>query len=293
MLKTLALLISLLAIPGWAYASGAFSINDRSRSIIGSRQTYVVKDDETLIDLAAEYDVGYNAIVEANKGVDPWVPDKGQEVALPTEWLLPDIMDDGVLINLAEMRLYYFFKTPMGGSFVQTFPIGIGVEGFVTPTGTYRITAKIKDPAWHVPDHIRKDNPERPAVVPPGPDNPLGTHWLQLSISGYGIHGTNKPLGIGRRVSSGCIRLYPEDIITIFRFVGVGTKVRIVDDPVKVGRYRGRIYIEVHANGLDERRLRTLAIKKLGEKNLLGDVDKTHLLSAIKSQAGLPTVISR
>jgi L,D-transpeptidase ErfK/SrfK len=298
----MAAIIVMAAIPSPAYASGAFSLNDPSRSLIGAGQTYFVKNDETLMDVAVEYDVGYNAIAEANRDIDPWVPDKGQEVALPTQWLLPDVMDEGILINLAEMRLYHFFKTHTGDRFVETFPIGIGVEGFKTPTGTYHITAKIKDPVWRVPQHVRDENPERPALVPPGPDNPLGTHWLQLSISGYGIHGTIKPLGVGRRVSSGCIRLYPEDIITLFRFVGVGTKVMIVDEPVKVGKYKGKVYIEIHSNGFDEDKLHSdgfdedklkkLAIKKLGEKNLLGDIDTELLTSAVKSQSGLPTVIS-
>jgi L,D-transpeptidase ErfK/SrfK len=146
---------------------------------------------------------------------------------------------------------------------------------------------------WRVPENIREENPELPAFVPPGDENPLGKYWLQLSVNGYGIHGTNRPYGIGREVSHGCIRLYPEDIEMLATFVEPGIPVKIINEPVKAGRYNNKVYIEVHRSGEEDRELMNHAVKKLSRKRLLKDIDTPLLIHAVKSATGLPAVISK
>jgi L,D-transpeptidase ErfK/SrfK len=286
------ILLLLLYVTSNIYASGAFPLNDPASILIGANKTYTIKDKETLVELAREYDIGYQEIVAANKDIDPWVPENGTEIIVPTRWILPDILDEGIIINLAEMRLYYFFSVNKN-RYVKTYPIGIGRQGFNTPTGSFKITAKIKNPVWHVPGTIREEDPELPAFVPPGPDNPLGKYWLQLSINGYGIHGTNRPYGIGRRVSHGCIRLYPEDIEVLFKLLQRGTTVKIVDDPVKAGMYDNKIYIEVHPSDIDKSKLLLLAVKNLSRKHLIKYIETRYLIREINKATGLPAVISK
>jgi len=290
MRKIILIIILLVLITPDIYASGAFPINDPSMTIIGFNDTYTIKDKETLLELARDYDVGYNEINAANGGVDPWLPKKGTKIVIPTRWLLPDILDNGIVINLAEMRLYYFFSA-MGSKYVKTFPIGIGANGFDTPIGTYKITAKVKDPIWRIPRSIKAEYPDLPDYVPPGPDNPLGKYWIELS-DGYGIHGTNRPLGIGRRVSHGCIRLYPEDIKVLFTLARWGAQVKIVNEPVKTGVYNDNVYVEIHRSGKNDKELLQIAIDKLSRKPLKDKVNMRSLLQEIKSASGLPAVIS-
>lgn len=290
MYKFILTLIFLLCFTPVVYASGAFPVDGLSTTIIGFNGTYTIKDKETLIELARDFGVGYNEISAANSGIDPWVPEKGTEIIIPTRWLLPDIVDNGIVINIAEMRLYYFFSA-MGNRYVKTFPIGIGTEGADTPIGSYSITAKVKDPVWRIPKSIRAEYPDMPDFVPPGPDNPLGRYWLQLS-DGYGIHGTNRPLGIGRKVSHGCIRMYPEDIEVLFRFVERGEKVKIVNEPVKTGIYNGRVYVEIHRSHWSDEELLQIAMEKLSRKPLIDKINMPSLLQEIKSASGLPAVIS-
>jgi len=242
--------------------------------------------------MAREYDVGYNEIAEANKGIDPWVPGKNAKVILPTSWLLPEILEKGIIINLAELRLYYFF-TIQKSRYVKTYPLGIGRQGFNTPTGTFKISFKTKDPVWKTPEASRLANPELPLYMPPGPENPLGRFWLQLSIDTYGIHGTNRPYGIGRSVSQGCIRLYPEDIKDLFGYVKPGTVVKIINEPVKVGKHKESVFIEIHRTDQSESEIIKLAIKKLNRKRLLKDVETVLLIKSIKNATGLPALISK
>jgi L,D-transpeptidase ErfK/SrfK len=209
----------ILVLTSDIYASGAFPLYDDSTILIGSNTTYTIKNKETLIELARKYDVGYNEIVDANSHTDPWIPENNTGILIPTSWSVK------------------------GLKYVSTYPIGIGVQGFNTPTGKFRITKKIKSPVWYIPDIIREEDPELPAFVPAGPDNPLGGYWLQLSVDGYGIHGTNRPYGIGRKISHGCIRLYPEDIETLYKFIKPETAVRIINEPVKAGMYGNKVYI--------------------------------------------------
>lgn len=274
------------------YASGVFPLDSINRTVIGINQTHVIKGKETLIEIARRYDIGFNEIIAANSDIDPWIPGENTRILIPTSWIIPEIMDEGILVNLAEMRLYHFF-TINQKRYVRTYPVGIGRQGFNTPLGTFRIITKVKDPVWHVPESIRREHPELPPSIPPGPDNPLGGYWLQLSVDGYGLHSTNMPYGIGRRVSHGCIRLYPEDMEVLFRSIKKGTPVRIVDEPVKIGLYRDDIYIEVHPSDRSRSELIRLAVEKLSRKGLLGRVNTRSLFHALKRATGLPTIISR
>jgi L,D-transpeptidase ErfK/SrfK len=211
---------------------------------------------------------------------------------IPGQWLIPDGLEDGIVINLAELRLYYTFMMN-GKKHVHTYAIGTGRKGWGTPTGTFKVTMKVKDPIWKVPASIRAEKPELPLYVHPGPDNPLGGYWMQLSAKGYGIHGTNRPYGIGRRVSHGCLRLYPEDIEELYKIVKPGTRVKIIYESVKTGVYKDRVYIEVHCPDEELPELLKNANETLGRKDLLNKVDTDLFIKAVISANGLPAVISK
>ncbi|TVR99112.1 MAG: L,D-transpeptidase [Rhodospirillales bacterium] len=214
-----------------------------ANDVIGEMRVITAKHEDTLLELAREHGLGFVEMVAANPGVDPWVPGAGKRLRLPKLHVLPDAPRRGVVVNLAELRLYYF---PPGGGRVQTFPMGIGRDDFITPKGATTVVRKQKHPTWYPTANTRRDRPELPAVVPPGPDNPLGDYALYLGWPAYLIHGTNMPYGVGRRVSRGCIRMYPEDIEYLFGRVPVGTPVMVVSQPVKLGRRDGELYMQVH-----------------------------------------------
>jgi L,D-transpeptidase ErfK/SrfK len=231
--------------------SDRFLLPPEDVDIVGNVQVTTARREDTLSDIARRYDLGYEEIVAANPGVDPWLPGQDTRVILPTQFILPAQERQGLVLNLASMRLFYFPQAEPGQpAEVITHPIGIGREGWRTPTGRTRITQKLEKPAWTVPasvrrEHVRLGDP-LPAVVPPGPDNPLGEFAMRLSRPQYLIHGTNKPWGVGIRVSHGCVRLYPEDIATLFPQVPVGTPVRIINEPYVAGRRDGLLYLEAH-----------------------------------------------
>lgn len=235
------LLLVLLPFPGRSL--DRFVIRNQ-QSVFGEILYYTLSGNETLLDVARHYDLGYNQIVLANPGVDPWLPPAGRQILIPKMFVLPRQPHTGILVNLPEMRLYYF-RTEAGQPVVYTAPIGIGTEGRLTTEGVYLVYRKKEHPYWHVPESIRKEDPTLPEVVPPGPDNPLGDYALYLSRGAYAIHGTNKPWGIGRRVSHGCIRLYPEDIAALFPLVPVGTPVRVLYQPYKLGVRGKEVYLQV------------------------------------------------
>ena len=216
-----------------------FTINPMD-DVVGSVQVVRARDEDTLSDIARRFDVGYEEIVSANPGVDPWLPKAGTEIVIPTEFVLPDAKRQGIVINLAAMRLFYFPKMKPGEpQKVITHPIGIGRVGWRTPEGNTRIVSKTAAPAWTPTQAIRKehatDGDPLPKVVPPGLDNPMGTHVLRLGWPEYAIHGTDKPPSIGLRGTHGCLRLYPEDIVGIYDAVPVGTPVTVVNQPFLVG----------------------------------------------------------
>ncbi len=276
-------------------ATGPAPVYPGDEELIGFAQTHHVAADESLIEIARDYDLGFNAIAEANPTLDPFVPGPGATVAVPTAWVLPRAAAAGtVVVNLSEMRLYYFSQARKdGGNWVVTFPIGVGSEGTETPLGHFQVVARERNPVWRVPASIRKEKPELPAQVPPGPDNPLGTHALHLSGPFILIHGTDKPYGVGRRASHGCLRLYPEDIPQLYRLVHVGTEVTIVREPVKVALYNGRVYVEVHADEDFHADTTSLARRLLAERALMERVDVVKLETAVQHPTGTPVDITR
>jgi L,D-transpeptidase ErfK/SrfK len=285
------LLVHLIILSRNAPAFAEMYSYSKNTTVIGTMKTYTVKEGESLIEIARKFDLGYNSIESANPHLDPFVPGTGVKVRIPALWILPDTTPyDGIVINLAEMRLYYFMKK---GETVMTFPIGIGREGFDTPPGTFKIVQKTVNPSWHVPKSIKLEKPELPDVVPPGPDNPLGTHALRLSSGFVLIHGTNRPWGVGRRVSHGCIRLYPEDIPKLFSLVSTGTKVMIVQQPVKAGVRDKRVYIEVHKEEGIQRNSFNNAVQLLVKKGLLKMVSTEKLYKAVREKSGMPEDITQ
>jgi len=243
--------------PSWAWTteptrSDRFLLPPAGTDVVGIVQIAIAGHEDTLPDLARRYDLGYEEIVAANPGMDPWLPGAGNRVVLPTQFVLPDAPREGLVLNLASMRLFYY-PVPAKGEppVVITHPIGIGREGWQTPEGSLRITEKTEKPAWTVPASVRKEHADMgdplPPVVPPGPDNPLGDFAMRLSLPSYLIHGTNQPYGVGIRISHGCVRLYPEDIARLFPTVPVGTRVTIVNQPYMAGWRNGQLYLEAHA----------------------------------------------
>ncbi len=276
------------SIPADTYSYG------KDRTVIGSVETYVVQENESLIEIAREFDLGYNEITDANPGVDPFVPGSGRSIVLPRFWILPNLESrSGIVINIPEMRLYYFFNKGKE-RVVKTYPIGIGDQGFDTPEGTFKVIQKIVNPVWHVPPSIQKERPWLPKEIPPGPENPLGSHALRLSLGDVLIHGTNRPFAVGRRVTHGCIRLYPEDIPKLYTIVPTGLPVTIVRQPVKVGVRDEKIYIEVHKDdNQEEVNYLNEAVRILTKKRLLNAVSTEKLYEAVEEKKGMPVEISQ
>ncbi|MGD0961456.1 MAG: L,D-transpeptidase family protein [Methylomonas sp.] len=238
-----------------AQSVAALTLNAPDRpddSLIGNpphQVKYVpAKQEDTLIDIAVNFKLGQDEIVLANQSVDRWLPGGGTQVRIPTSFILPDAPRNGMIINLPEMRIYYF---PADASKVLTFAIGIGREDdWRTPLGRTQIAGKTENPSWTPPPSIRAehlaDGDELKPFYPPGPDNPLGLYAFRLRLPGYMIHSTNVVNGVGMRVSHGCIRMYPDDIEQFFPIVKVGVSVNIVNQPIKVGWYHDTLYMEVY-----------------------------------------------
>ena len=214
--------------------AAVFELPDEHTQVVGHNIVVYTTAKDTLLDIARQFDLGYGDIVNANPDIDPWVPGDNQAVIVPTRFILPAVPRQGIVINIPEMRLYYYPAKQAGQpQQVVTHPIGIGREGRDTPLGKLSIIQKRENPSWTPPESVRKehaaDGDILPAVVPPGPDNPLGTRAMRLSNPSYLIHGTHRPYGVGLRVSSGCIRLYPEDIESLFSKVPLSTPVNIIN----------------------------------------------------------------
>ncbi len=234
-------------------AAEQFPLPVEGSDVIGEVVSAETGAHDTLLDLARRHGLGYEEITNANPGVDAWLPGAGTVVVVPKRRLLPRAPRAGIVINLPEHRLYWYPPAAPGEqAVVWTFPVSIGKMDWNTPLGATRIVAKVKDPTWRPPKSVREEHARRgdilPAVVPAGPDNPLGRFALRLGIPGgaYLIHGTNRPAGVGMQVTHGCMRLYPEDIETLFRLVAVNTPVTIVNQPYKWGWHDGELLIEVH-----------------------------------------------
>jgi len=236
------------------------------------------------LDIVRNFGLGYNELSLLYPKMDPWIPEPGQNLLIPTQWVLPSTKFHGLVINLPEMRLYHFL--PKIGM-VSTYPVGIGDIGWETPVSEGRVTHRQVDPTWVIPKPLRAKYGI--TSVPPGPNNPLGKYWLGLSQEGYGIHGTNFPWGVGRLVSHGCIRLYPEHIVLLFEKVSVNTPVEIVYEPVKIGFRDQNIFMEVHPdiyNRIPDLQAQTLS--RLHELDILSHVSFSLVKNALEKQSGLP-----
>ena len=273
-------------------------------TMIGTLKTYTTVHEDTLLDVARKYDLGFVELVAANPGLDPWMPGEGVTLLIPTAHLLPVSPKQGIVVNLTEMRMYYY-RNP--GQPPETHPVGIGSEGNNTPVRSTTITHKMANPVWYPPASIRKEKPELPAMVPAGPDNPMGLFALYLGFPGgnWRIHGTNEPFAVGRRVTHGCMRLYPEDIEDLFHKVSPGTEVTIIDEPVKTAWVDGELYLEVHptkhqADELEDTHQMTvevatealpMAVKAAGDA--VARLDEPTVLRAARERRGYPIRITQ
>ena len=242
--------LALVAIPICVQAE-VYDLPPEGNDVVGALTIVTARADDTLLDIARRHGLGYEDIVRANPDVDTWLPGEGTAVTLPTRYVLPHGPRNGVVLNLAEYRLYYY-PTPEEGqpAVVMTYPISIGRMDWETPLGRTTIISKVKDPAWYPPASIRAehaaDGDPLPRIVPAGPQNPLGKYAMRLGLPGYLIHGTNSPAGVGMRVTHGCIRMFPEDIDYLFGRVDISTAVRIINEPVKMGWNGDELVVEVH-----------------------------------------------
>lgn len=273
------------------------------RVAIGELKSYVTGEEDTFADIARYFDLGYVELRAANPGIDPWATLPGEKLVIPSFKLLPRAPQDGIVVNLGEMRMYYFLEP---GKPPLTFPLGIGREGLETPTGSTSIVKKVVGPVWFPTKRMREEKPWLPVSIGAGNQNPLGTHAMYLGWPTFLIHGSNKPWGIGRRVSSGCMRMYPEDIITMFGLTPIGTHVTIVNQPVKVGWLEDGLYLEANPTLTQSNQIEidgTHAIKPLtpGMKKTIieaagadaGNIDWTAVDKIVRERKGIPMLIAK
>lgn len=228
-----------------------FLLPSNDDSVIGQVETVNARFEETLLDIARQHNLGFEAIQLANPDIDPWLPGEGTTIVLPKQFILPSGPKQGIVINIPEMRLYYYQQDQnLSSPMVTTYPISIGREGWTTPLGLTQVVKKQANMSWYPPVSIREEYAAAgkilPEKVPPGPDNPLGNYALRLTLPEYLIHGTNRPFSIGMRVTHGCIRLYPENIKALYEQVTLGTPVRIINQPYKAGWRAQQLYLEAH-----------------------------------------------
>jgi len=299
-LKFLALLAG-----GAACANAAqYPLANAEALMFGDIETITAHGEDTLPDLARRYGLGYEEILRANPGVDTWLPGEGTTIVIPGQRLLPPGPREGIVVNLPEHRLYYFPK-PKKGEIPQviTYPVSIGKMDWATPLGKTRVLNKRKNPTWTPPESVRKEHADRgdplPPVVKAGPQNPLGAYAMRLDIQpgAYLIHGTNNPIAVGMAITHGCIRMYPEDIEGLYPLVPVNTPVWLVNEPVKVARVGGQVWLEVHppvdAEGqradVDLENFYALANAALAETTTA--IHWEFVLSTLKEASGLPQMI--
>ncbi len=309
---TALVLTSVLAAPSLAAAGdtqpdAASAVPDRTPRVptlaiegdlAGKLEFFTTRYEDTFADIGSRVAMGYLELVKANPGIDPWLPGDGTSIVLPRRYIVPDARREGIVINLAEYRLYYF--TDQG---VQVYPVGVGTEDNPSPLTDAKVTMPLESPAWYPPASIRAEYERTgdflPKVIPPGPENPLGTHALLLSEKGYLIHGTNKKFGVGMAVSHGCFRMYNEDISRFVYQVPKGTPVQVVREPVKVGMSRGEVWLEVHRpaenySHNDRETLWRLVFDKVQEFRLMHpgvEVQRRAIEAAVDRADGIPAMI--
>lgn len=297
-------IFALLAGGATAASAAQYPLTNAEALMFGDVETITAHGEDTLPDLARRYGLGYEEILRANPGVDTWLPGEGTTIVIPGQRLLPPSIREGIVVNLPEHRLYYFPKPKKGETpQVVTFPVSIGKMDWNTPLGKTRIVEKRKNPTWTPPESVRKEHAERgdplPLVVKSGPDNPLGLYAMRLGITpgAYLIHGTNNPIAVGMAITHGCIRMYPEDIEALFPLVPMNTPVWLVNEPVKVARVGGQVWLEVHppvdAEGqraeVDLEKFYALANSALGETPTAIHWD--FVLTTLKDASGLPAMV--
>ena len=286
------------AIP--AYSIPTPTKGSSTDTVIGQVRNYRIRKGDTLLDVARYFDLGWNEIIDANPYIDPWVPPAGSTILLPTEWVLPCCSYDGVVVNIPEMRLFFFrrSKEDPRTTVVHTFPVGLGRDDWRTPTGKFKIRGKTLNPQWNIPESIRKEHiadrgDARTFIAGGDPENPLGRHRIELTLPMYGIHGTNIPWGVGMQVSHGCVRLYPEDIERLFPLVPVGVPGEFTYQPVKAGLRDGAVFLEAHTDiyGHAPAPYRE-AEAALARAGLADRSDEQGLLRALQDPAGMPVRIT-
>jgi L,D-transpeptidase ErfK/SrfK len=278
------------------------------QDVVGALQIVKIRKDETLSDIGRRFNVGLGEMTRANPNVDPWIPKPGTPVVVPTQYILPEAPHRGIVVNVAEMRIFYFPPHKRGEpQVVITHPVGIGRQGWKTPIGVTHVVWHEKSPVWHVPPSIiaehRQEGDILPKVMGPGPDNPLGDYALHLGWPGYLIHGTNKPVSVGLRVSHGCVHLFPEDIAQIFRMVPNGTEVRVVNQPYLFGLKDGRLYLQSAGPLEDDKRPwkkhahRLLAVTLTHDQRIElrrhhDSIDWERVAQLVNSPVGVPIPVS-
>ncbi|MFO8085768.1 MAG: L,D-transpeptidase family protein [Desulfobacterales bacterium] len=277
-------------------------------SVIGHPVKHTVKKGDTLLDIARHYGLGFNEMEDLYPEMDPWLPPEGKELIIPSMWVLPQADRSGIVVNIAELRLYHFlvgqsFKKNSGNNFhekfendfsdtqfARTYPVGIGDEKFTTPAGQFRVDEKRTRPFWYIPPSLQEKYAPV-TIVPPGPDNPLGGYFMGIGDA-YGIHGTNNPWSVGRLVTHGCIRLYPEDMESLYYAISVGTPVQIIYEPVKIGIRNGKIYMEVHRDIYNRiADFYQYSFRKLSDSGLINDVDTGRFEAELKRKSGMPVEV--
>jgi len=286
----------LMALP--VLAAGPFNIrfpaspegfDPNAVTVVGSVQHYRIKKGDDLLELARHYGLGYSEIGVMYRQWDPFLPPVGAEMTIPTMWIVPNNRGNQIIVNTGAMRLYYYVNK---NTQVYTFPIGMGVLDFKTPQGKFRVIEKKVNPAWHIPKSLQAKYGM--AVMPPGEDNPLGEYKLTLSWGDYGIHGTAMPLGVGRMVSHGCTRMYPEHIKKLFPMVPVGTSVEYVYEPALIGFRQSRIYLSVHEDVYFKIPSMILHVLNLIEQRGLADqVDMRKVMQTVEEHYGNPVDITK
>ncbi|MGB8993077.1 MAG: L,D-transpeptidase family protein [Desulfobaccales bacterium] len=291
--------VLLVLLNAWsAWAGGPFNIrppasrtgiDPQAVTVIGSPQYHVIKKGEDLLDISWHYDLGWTEIGAMYRQWDPFLPPAGANILIPTLWIVPTGHSAQIVVNTGEMRLFYFVNH---GTQVYTYPIGMGILDYKTPTGNFSVNQKIVNPAWHIPKHLQAKYGM--PVMPAGKDNPMGAFKLGLNWGDYGIHGCNLPWAVGRLVSHGCTRLYPEDIKKLFAMVPMGTKVEYIYEPALIGFRHGRIFLSVHDDVYFKIPSMILHVLNMLEQRGLADqVDTQKVMQTVEEQTGMPVDVTK
>ena len=299
-MRALSFLILLFSLATTAPSVEALTFRLDGNNVVGETMRIKTRYEDTFVGLGHVYGLGFRAMMNANPDVLPWVPGEGTEVILPLSFILPrhDGDKEQIILNLAEFRLYHFIPEK---KMVRSYAVGIGREGWETPVTEGKVTSISKDPSWTPPESIRREHASYgdilPAVVAPGPDNPLGKYAVKLSMPGYLFHGTNKKIGFGMRVSHGCVRLYAGDIEELAMSVKPGVPVRIINEPVKAGWRKDRLYLEVHPQLEEDKgkpiNYEMIVGEALGQRpNTAVNIDWDKVTEAARRKSGMPTDIT-